>query len=157
MAVSGEKKNATSDLILISANCNANADFLPVASGGDGSAVQFCKLQFYLERFWRLTPIRLGYVGFSPSQQTVIVAHQGTVPSKMHARRHSWKSNIAYVIFFSYSEADATDVEVPLQPLNPTLFPGISSSIEAHSGFANEQAKYASAILYQYSIFLTFA
>jgi len=50
--------------------------------------------------------------------------------------------------FFSYSEADATDVDALLEPLNPTLFPGISSSIEAHSGFANEQAKYAPVILY---------
>ena len=94
------QKNATSDLISISANCNANADFIPIASGGDGSAVQFCKLQSYLEHFWRLTSIRLGYVGFSPSQQLVIVAHQGTVTSKMHARCHSGKPNIAYVIYF---------------------------------------------------------
>ena len=39
------------------------------------------------------------------------------------------------------SEADATDVDAFLESLNPTLFPGISSSIKAHSGFANEQAK----------------
>ncbi|KIJ93133.1 hypothetical protein K443DRAFT_646862 [Laccaria amethystina LaAM-08-1] len=93
------------------ATCNANADFMPVASGGDGSDVQF----------W--------YVGFSPSQKTVIVAHQGTDTSEMHAK------------------PDATDVDVLLKPLNPTLFPGISSSIEAHSGFANEQAKTATKIL----------
>lgn len=91
------------------ANCKANADFLPVASGGDGDDVQF----------W--------YVGFSPSQKTVIVAHQGTDTSEI--------------------EADATDVDAVLEPLNPTLFPGISSSIEAHSGFANEQAKTAPTIL----------
>jgi len=34
-----------------------------------------------------------------------------------------------------------------MESLNPTLFPGISSSIEAHSGFANEQAKTATDIL----------
>lgn len=39
------------------------------------------------------------------------------------------------------SEADATDADAILESLNPTLFPGISSSIEAHSGFAGEQAK----------------
>ncbi|KAJ3571303.1 hypothetical protein NP233_g3844 [Leucocoprinus birnbaumii] len=48
-------------------NCNANADFIPVASGGDGSSVQF----------W--------YVGYSPSLATVIVAHQGTDTSKIEA------------------------------------------------------------------------
>ena len=38
------------------------------------------------------------------------------------------------------SEADLTDFDVFLKSLDPTLFPGISSSIEAHSGFADEQA-----------------
>ncbi|TCD61802.1 hypothetical protein EIP91_007888 [Steccherinum ochraceum] len=49
------------------ANCNANSGFQPVASGGDGSDVQF----------W--------YVGFDPSLSTVIVAHQGTDPDKIAA------------------------------------------------------------------------
>jgi hypothetical protein len=91
------------------ANCAANPDFIPVASGGDGSSVQF----------W--------YVGFSPSQATVIVAHQGTNPDEI--------------------EADATDADAFLEPLNATLFPGLSSSIEAHSGFAAEQAKTATEII----------
>ena len=41
-------------------NCNANSAFKPVASGGDGSSVQF----------W--------YVGYDSSLGTVIVGHQGT-------------------------------------------------------------------------------
>ncbi|KAK0466793.1 alpha/beta-hydrolase [Desarmillaria tabescens] len=45
--------------------CQANSDFKPVASGGDGADVQF----------W--------YVGYSPSLSTVIVAHQGTDPSQI--------------------------------------------------------------------------
>ncbi|KAF5312849.1 hypothetical protein D9619_002479 [Psilocybe cf. subviscida] len=91
------------------ANCQANSDFIPTASGGDGSSVQF----------W--------YVGFSPSQASVIVAHQGTNPSEI--------------------EADATDADAFLESLDSTLFPGLSSSIEAHSGFADEQAKTATAVL----------
>ncbi|KAF8893730.1 lipase class 3 family protein [Gymnopilus junonius] len=91
------------------ANCAANSDFIPVASGGDGTDTQF----------W--------YVGFSPSQNSVIVAHQGTDPSS--------------------AEADATDVNAFLESLDSALFPGLSSSIEAHSGFANEQAKTATTIL----------
>ncbi|KAF8999368.1 hypothetical protein BDZ89DRAFT_1082777, partial [Hymenopellis radicata] len=46
-------------------NCNANSDFIPVASGGDGSDVQF----------W--------YAGYSPSLASVVVAHQGTNPSEI--------------------------------------------------------------------------
>ncbi|KAF8882767.1 lipase class 3 family protein [Gymnopilus junonius] len=71
--------------------------------------------------------VQFWYVGFSPSHATVIVAHQGTDTSEI--------------------EADATDLDAFLESLNPTLFPGISSSVEAHSGFANEQAKTATTIL----------
>ncbi|KAI6149905.1 Alpha/Beta hydrolase protein [Pisolithus tinctorius] len=42
------------------ADCEANPDFIPVASGGNGDSVQY----------W--------YVGYDPSLSTVIVAHQGT-------------------------------------------------------------------------------
>ena len=91
------------------ANCDANSDFQPFASGGDGSSVQF----------W--------YVGFSPSQNTIIVAHQGTDPSQI--------------------QADATDADAFLTNLDSGLFPGVDSSVEVHSGFAAEQAKTASDIL----------
>ncbi|KAI0766146.1 lipase [Trametes elegans] len=45
------------------ANCEANPQFIPTASGGDGDDVQF----------W--------FVGFDPVLNSVIVAHQGTKPS----------------------------------------------------------------------------
>ncbi|KAH9017205.1 lipase class 3 family protein [Lactarius pseudohatsudake] len=92
------------------ANCQANPDFLPTASGGDGDATQF----------W--------YVGFSPSQNnTVIIAHQGTDTSKLLPI--------------------LTDLNLLLAPLDTSLFPGIPSSVEAHDGFASQQARTASAIL----------
>ncbi|KAI0249660.1 lipase [Lactifluus subvellereus] len=91
------------------ANCDANPDFQPVASGGDGDITQF----------W--------YVGFSPSLSTVIVAHQGTDPTQ----------------FF----ADLTDINFFLKPLDPSLFPGIPSSVEAHNGFSREHASTAPGIL----------
>ncbi|KAG6827782.1 hypothetical protein H0H92_010475 [Tricholoma furcatifolium] len=91
------------------ANCEANSDFIPYASGGDGSSVQY----------W--------YVGYSPSQATVIVAHQGTDVSEL--------------------EADLTDVEIIRSSLDSTLFPGLDSSIEVHDGFQDEQAKTATTIL----------
>ncbi|KAF8800421.1 alpha/beta-hydrolase, partial [Phlegmacium glaucopus] len=91
------------------ANCAANSDFIVTASGGDGSSVQF----------W--------YVGFSPSQATVTVAHQG--------------------IDMSQTQTDITNTDVALGPLDSTLFPGISSSVEVNSGWAHEQAKTATDIL----------
>ncbi|KZP15655.1 alpha/beta-hydrolase [Athelia psychrophila] len=45
------------------ANCEANPTFQPVASGGDGDAVQY----------W--------FVGYDPTLKTVIVSHQGTNPT----------------------------------------------------------------------------
>ncbi|KAK0501698.1 alpha/beta-hydrolase [Armillaria luteobubalina] len=48
-------------------NCEANSDFEPVASGGDGSDIQFCEI-------WLIK-----------THRTVIVAHQGTDPSQIEA------------------------------------------------------------------------
>jgi len=86
------------------ANCEANPGFIPTASGGDGSDVQF----------W--------YVGFDPSLNTVIVAHQGTDPSEL--------------------VADLTDADIEMTTLNSSLFPGVSSSVEVHKGFADEQSEH---------------
>ncbi|KAF9466202.1 lipase class 3 family protein [Collybia nuda] len=47
------------------ANCDANPTFKPIASGGDGTAVQF----------W--------YVGVDPTLKTIVVGHQGTNPEKI--------------------------------------------------------------------------
>jgi hypothetical protein len=67
------------------ANCAANPDFEPVAAGGDGDGTQFCKADVD-QRDWECSSPRTfhtGYVGFSPSLNTVIVAHEGTIPSQM--------------------------------------------------------------------------
>ncbi|GLB44369.1 putative alpha beta-hydrolase [Lyophyllum shimeji] len=89
--------------------CDANPGFVPQASGGDGSSIQY----------W--------FVGYAPAQNTVVVSHQGTDTSKM--------------------QADLTDGAAVLGPLDPTLFPGVPSSVQVHQGFAAEQAKTATTIL----------
>ncbi|KAG2364628.1 hypothetical protein BDR07DRAFT_1482246 [Suillus spraguei] len=90
-------------------NCEANSQFKPVASGGNGDSVQY----------W--------FVGYDPNLHTVIVSHQGTDPSE-----------ILPLI---------TDVDILLTNLNPTLFPGISSNIQAHNGFESAQASTATDVL----------
>ncbi|KAJ3574449.1 hypothetical protein NP233_g1765 [Leucocoprinus birnbaumii] len=90
-------------------DCAANADFKPVAVGGNGLSVQF----------W--------YVGFSPSLNSVIVAHQGTDNTKL--------------------EPLLTDAMILLRSLDPGLFPGLSSNILVHAGFAGTHAQTATAIL----------
>ncbi|KAI6149906.1 Alpha/Beta hydrolase protein [Pisolithus tinctorius] len=87
------------------ANCQANPNFHPIASGGDGDAVQY----------W--------YVGYDPTLDTVIVAHQGTNTS-----------NLLPIL---------TDLDIILVPLalDPERFPGLDPSIMVHSGFNSAQAR----------------
>lgn len=52
-------------MLTSTANCEQTAGFVPVASGGDGDIIQY----------W--------YVGYNPSGDEIIVAHQGTDPELM--------------------------------------------------------------------------
>ncbi|EPT01111.1 hypothetical protein FOMPIDRAFT_1023431 [Fomitopsis schrenkii] len=72
-----------------------------------------------IEQFW--------YVGYDPMLDTVIVAHQGTHPQAVLPL--------------------IEDGEVVREALKSSLFPGISPSIHAHSGFANAQAMSAKSVL----------
>lgn len=45
------------------------------------------------------------------------------------------------------SLADLTDLDIPMENLDPTLFPGVDDTVQVHSGFANEHAQSASIIL----------
>jgi len=67
------------------------------------------------------------YVGWDPTLSSVVVAHQGTDPTSFLAI--------------------LTDVDFILDGLDPTLFPGVPSSVQVHQGFALEQAKTAPEIL----------
>ncbi|KAG2067306.1 alpha/beta-hydrolase [Suillus decipiens] len=91
------------------ANCDANRQFEPVASGGNGNSVPY----------W--------FVGYDPKLDTVIVSHKGTNPSKILPL--------------------VTDAYFFLTTLDQTLFPGISSDIEAHNGFRDAQASTATDVL----------
>lgn len=89
--------------------CKALPGFQPTLIGGDGNAVQ------------------IYFVGFWPAQNTIVVAHEGTDPTK----------------FMSV----LTDVNILLSPLDNKLFPGISSSVQVHAGFRDEHALTAAKIL----------
>ncbi|KAH9841586.1 alpha beta-hydrolase [Rhodofomes roseus] len=71
--------------------------------------------------------IQLYYVGYWPAQNAVVVAHEGTDPTQLLS--------------------DLTDVDILQENLDSTLFPGVSSDVWVHSGFADEHAKTASAVL----------
>lgn len=89
--------------------CAAVPDFQVTLTGGDGNAVQYY------------------YVGYWPSQDTIVVAHQGTDLKKLYA--------------------DLTDLDIPFKSPDSTLFPGVDPSVKVHSGFADEHAKTALIIL----------
>ncbi|KAG8214552.1 Alpha/Beta hydrolase protein [Butyriboletus roseoflavus] len=91
--------------------CQAVPDFQVSLTGGDGNAIQYY------------------YVGYWPSSNSVVVAHQGTDPTQLLS--------------------DLTDVVIVMENLDPTLFPGVDSSVQVHSGFANEHAKTAPIVLNQ--------
>ncbi|KAM5535323.1 hypothetical protein V8D89_011008 [Ganoderma adspersum] len=72
-----------------------------------------------LTQFW--------YVGFDPTLKEVIVSHQGTDTSKLLPI--------------------LTDGDIILEPLSKKLFPGVSRSVEVHSGFAGTQSRSAPGVL----------
>lgn len=67
------------------------------------------------------------YVGYDPTLQTIIVVHQGTAASK-----------IIPIL---------TDVDLFLDGLDSTLFPGVPSSVKVHNGFRDAQARAANDVL----------
>ncbi|KAG0697948.1 Alpha/Beta hydrolase protein [Suillus ampliporus] len=71
--------------------------------------------------------VQYWFVGYDPNLDTVIVSHQGTNPSEILPL--------------------VTDADFFLTTLDPTLFPGISSSIEVHNGFGDAQASTATDVL----------
>ncbi|KAF8311880.1 lipase [Clavulina sp. PMI_390] len=71
--------------------------------------------------------VPMWFVGYWPTENVAVVGHEGTDPTQ----------------FLSL----LTDAEVVFANLDSTLFPGISSSIEVHDGFATAQAASAAQVL----------
>ncbi|GLB37516.1 putative lipase (class 3) [Lyophyllum shimeji] len=89
--------------------CNALPGFQPTLVGGDGNAVQ------------------IYFVGYWPTQDTVIVAHEGTDPTQL--------------------VSVLTDANILMDPLDTSLFPGVGSNVLVHDGFRNAHALTATKIL----------
>ena len=49
--------------------------------------------------------------------------------------------------FVCSSLSDLTDIDILMGNLSPTLFPGVSSSVQVHEGFRDEHALTATTIL----------
>ncbi|KAG8682652.1 hypothetical protein FRC08_014821 [Ceratobasidium sp. 394] len=92
-------------------SCQADPvkDFVVYNSGGDGGKVQF----------W--------YVGWWPSGQSVVIAHQGTE--------------------LNDTQAVLTDLNLVPLPLDTTHFPGAPALALVHSGFKNAHGRTATVIL----------
>jgi hypothetical protein len=82
-------------------NCQANPDFEIFDAGGNGDTVQFCMnahraVDVTLSVVCMLTP-SIGFVGYDPVLDTVIVAHQATNTSQLYVNQEalfsrSWSS-----------------------------------------------------------------
>ncbi|KAJ3981804.1 Alpha/Beta hydrolase protein [Lentinula detonsa] len=103
--------------------CEANSDFEVSLVGGDGDDIQICK--------------------YSPSLGAVIVAHEASaiLMSDIFKLRHIQGTDPTQFV------SDLTDIDISLAKPSTALFPGISSSVEVHSGFLNEHALTANVIL----------
>ncbi|KAJ7589465.1 lipase [Mycena floridula] len=71
--------------------------------------------------------VQYWFVGWDPVLKTVVVSHQGTDPLKLASL--------------------VTDLELLLVELDSRLFPGVSSAVRVHEGFAAEQSQTATSIL----------
>lgn len=85
-----------------------------------------------------------GYVGYDPNLETIIVSHAGTNTSEMWALLHiilddCWQL-LVFLMILSLSLL--TDANIIRSPLDSTLFPGLSSDITVHDGFADAQSKW---------------
>lgn len=68
-------------------NCQANPNFMPFAASGDGDGIQYCTGVHRIMRFVFMVVCVLtwsiGYVGYDPDRNTVIVAHEATNLTQM--------------------------------------------------------------------------
>lgn len=128
------------------ANCEANPSFVPIAAGGDGDKVQFCKccpalvpLRARRAQKADMLPLRPGYVGFNPPSDEIIVSHQGTNFSELYAifALHRRITCLPTRI----SRPVLEDIDIILQSLSSDLFAGAPAGIQAHMGFADAQQR----------------
>ena len=75
-------------------NCQANPNFEIFDAGGDGNGVQFCMnvhwpVNSTFSVVCVLTP-SIGFVGYDPDLDTVIVAHQATNTSQPYVNQKSF-------------------------------------------------------------------
>ena len=95
--------------------------------------------------FKRLTPF-LVFVGFWPAQNTIVVTHEGTDPTKLYAElADSMKRSL--IQYLNTSMSVLTDVNILISSLDNKLFSGISPSVRVHTGFRDEHALTAAKIL----------
>ena len=85
-------------------------------------------------------PLKIGQdiVGFWPTKNTVIVAHEGTDPMKLYVP--PFIPNIS-LNTFQCRLSVLTSASLVLGDLDPNLFPGLPSGVQVHHGFLDEHAE----------------
>ena len=85
------------------------------------------------------------FVGYWPAQNAVVVAHEGTDPTELYVYCPSVLCPPMLTCLCSLSVL--TDIEFVMDQPDPSLFPGIPSSVWVHGGFLSEHAQTAPTIL----------
>ena len=79
-----------------------------------------------------------GFVGYDPDLDGIVAGHQGTNPKEMYVR-------FTTLMYINYSflhcrDSLLEDSDIIRSSFDTSLFPGLSSSITAHSGFLYSQS-----------------
>jgi hypothetical protein len=122
-------------------HCDATPGFVTSLVGGDGGDTPKCELSMSMSNsvlqthYHHITTriiidspwASLVYVGFDPTSNSVVVAHQGTDPSKI--------------------ESLLVDADFVPDPVDQETFPGLPSNAMVHGGFQDAHARSAPQIL----------
>ena len=116
-------------------HCDATPGFQTSLVGGNGGDIPHCELSTSMPYSHPTNLLSttdtlrafLVYVGFDPTSETVVVAHQGTDPSKI--------------------KSILVDADFVPDPLDPNIFPGLPTDIKVHGGFQDAHARTAPQIL----------
>ncbi|KAF9024852.1 alpha/beta-hydrolase [Hymenopellis radicata] len=99
----------------------ARAAYCPIDELQDWSCGEAC------DALADFTPTLVDIVGYWPSEDAVVVVHEGTDPLQF--------------------ESVLTDIDALKDTLDPTLFPGVGGDVLVHNGFSDQHALTASTIL----------
>ena len=141
-----------------SGNCQANPNFVPIASGGNGDNIQFCGYFIFAEFSASEIWFDQGTSDTTPTRTLSSLDTRARILRRCECPWQKCHRLVADRRLRVDSVAILTDADFIPVPLSNSLFPGIPSNVLAHMGFAGSQSRWLfHVILYlkyrPYSVF----